>query len=274
MKTVLIGCVLWTAFSTIASAQPSQSLDSRITDVVSRMASPDWRARNQAFSEMLSIIGEGSQSGVESAGGGILAGFAARHPEQLDRVKLGFINLLKADSAVSTVPTQPSEENGEQFAEAIQIVASFDDERAIPALVGALGTGNMALQGVLRYGQKALGPVLSAFSGNGDVFMRSQAVRAGITILRTHRSPASQAQIRGLLHLAIVGPESPVRSSALFQMDILSGDEQFASALREFVPALRNMAQRDPVALQEPDGHYRYPLRDKAARLLEKLATR
>jgi hypothetical protein len=75
----------------------------------------------------------------------------------------------------------------------------------------------------------------------------------------------------GLIRAAIRDPEFLIRSAALYQIDSLNDQKQFVPALQEFVPALQDIAQRDPFMIP---GEARYPLKDRAKRLLEKIANR
>lgn len=126
----------------------------------------------------------------------------------------------------------------------------------------------MATGGVVKYGQKALGAVLAKLS-SPDPLMRSAAVGTAITILRMNSDAASQARILALIRNALRDREFLIRSAALYQIDNLHGEKQYATSLREFIPALQDMAQRDPFIVQ---GETNYPLRARAKVLLDKLA--
>ncbi|MBZ5634841.1 MAG: hypothetical protein LAO55_17100 [Acidobacteriia bacterium] len=268
MRSILWLCIAIVAIPIADFAQQSEPLDSRVTAVLARMASSDRGTRNSAFDDLVGVITEGQQLGFDPEYSSLLAAFLARNPEQADRVKLGLINLLKADNVDTTLPAgYTAEDNSEHYAAAIDLVSSLNDDRAIPALVGALGTGGMATGGVIKYGEKALGPVLSALN-NPNLLVRSAAVGTAVTILRIKNDVASQDQILGLIRTAIHDREFLIRSAALYQIDNLTDQKEFAPALQEFVPALEEMAQRDPFVLQRET---RYPLRDRAKKLLDKI---
>jgi hypothetical protein len=261
-------------------AQQAITLDGQITNALARMHSKIRDAQNAALDDMLEVAEDNRLSPDPNT----LAAFFARHPEQADRVKLGLINLLDSfngnDKTVRVEARssdkqpdrqQPDSVEGEHQILAMDLVASLDDDRGIPALIGALGTGDIARQHVLQFGQRALGPVLSAMRSSPDDFVRSGSVEVAVTILQGETDSEPQAQILEVLRFAIVNRRFSVRDTALYEIDHLLGDKQLAPALREFVPRLQNMAQQDPFVLQERGGRNRYPLRHKAKSLLEKL---
>lgn len=62
------------------------------------MTSSDLTTREAAFDDILGIIAEGQQSADQVDYPHALKAFFKRHPDQADRVKLGLINVLKADN--------------------------------------------------------------------------------------------------------------------------------------------------------------------------------
>jgi hypothetical protein len=269
MRLTLWLCIAVVAIPVTDYAQQSEPLDSRITAMLVSMASPDRGARNAAFDDLIGLITEGRQVDFDPEYSSFLAAFFARHPEQADRVKLGLIHLLEADNVDTTLPKGYSpEDNSEHYAQAIDLVSCLDDERAIPALVGAMTAGGGSCKGLLHFGQKPLGPVLNKLN-DPDPLVRSAAVGTAITILRMLNDADSQAQILSLIRTAVRDKEFLIRSAALYQIDNLSDEQPFASALQEFVPVLRDMAQRDPFTIAR---EARYPLRVRAQKLLDKLA--
>jgi len=72
--------------------------------------------------------------------------------------------------------------------------------------------GGMAKRGLLKYGAKALGPVLEQLN-NPDPFVRSAALRRGIHILRN--VPASHLRIEDIIRSSLKDSDLVVRSSAV-----------------------------------------------------------
>jgi hypothetical protein len=264
MRTPRLMIVMAATFIACYAQQPA-SLDSKITPILTRMTSKNVATRNTALDELLTVISEGRQLGYDPLYGDVLAAFLKRHPEQENRVKLGFIGLLQMGNEAfindEAPPMTYTENDSEHYAEAIGIVASLDDERTIPALVGAMTTGGMAAGGLLKYGLKVLGPVLRELD-NPNPLIRSSAVSVAIAILKRNNDPASHAQIRRLIQAAINDMEFLVRSSALRAIDDLAKTEQ-----RRFTPDLQRMTKEDPFSTT--DG--RYVLRDRSQQMLDKI---
>jgi len=255
--------------SAACHAQQPATLDSKITSTLTRMTSKDVATRNTALDDLVVLIAEGQQLGFDPVYGDVLATFLKRYPEQANRVKLGLILQMGNDAFINdkNAPGTYTEHDSEHYAQTIGMVASLDDDRAIPALVGAMTTGGMASAGVGKYGQKALGPVLSQLN-NPDPLVRSTAVSMAITILRIKNDRASQSQILGLIRTAIRDPEYVLRSSAVSAIENLSDQKQFVSALQDLMPALQDMSRHDPYLSSFAN---RYPLRERATKLLEKI---
>ncbi len=265
MRTVIWLNVCALAISPVACAQKSIPFDSRVTTVLDRLASSDLATREAAFDDILDTIAEGQQPADHIDYSHALEAFFKRHPDQADRVKLGLINVLKADNDAimgqNASPKNFTEEDSEHYAEAIDVVSSLDDERAIPALVGAISTGMMAMRGIMKYGQKALDSVLAQFDSPRQED-RSSAITVGIAILRMKNDEASRARVISIIRATITDPEFLVRSSAL---DAIEGLDD----LKQFLPALREMAEHDPFIVP---GESVYPLRVSAQELLDKIA--
>jgi len=253
--------------SVVCRAQQPAALENQIADVLARMASKEVATRNAALENLIAVIAEGHQLGFDPAYGDVLATFLKRHAAQADRVKLGLIDLLNRgnDAFVnaSPVPAIYTENDSEHYAISIEMVASLNDERAIPALVGAMTTGGMATRGLLKYGDKALGPVLGELN-NPNPLVRGSAFRTGIEILKIKNDAVSHARVLGMIRAAIVDQTSLIRDNALWAIERLAPEDQ-----GQFLAVLQEMAQGDPFFNSD-----HYPLRDRARNLLEMVAKR
>jgi hypothetical protein len=251
------------------TAQPSASLESDVSTILPRMNDHDLHTREAAFSQMMALIREGRKQATGSSHADVLSTFLYKHPEQADRIKLGLIQLLKADNAdfqdERAAPGTYAEDDTEHYAEVVNVVSSLNDERAVPALVEAMTTGGMAQQSLLKYGDKAIGPVLAQLKSSDDM-VRSSALNMGIALLEQRNDPASNAQIRELIRSSLADPSMIVRRTAVQQIGCLE-DRQ------SFVPLLREIAKTDPQklpgkALDGGDGNEFYPVRYDARRVL------
>jgi hypothetical protein len=265
MRAVILLYMCASVISPFAYAQKSGNFDGRVSHVLDRMASSDLKTREAAFDDMLDIIAEGQLRPERVDYKHALDAFFKRHPDQTDRVKLGLLDVLRADNDTFMHPDASqknfTESDSEHYAEAINVVSSLDDERAIPVLVGAISTGKMAMGGILKFGQKALDPVLAQL-GNPNPEIRSSAITVGITILRMKNDPASRSRIVEIIRTAITDQEYLARSSGLRAIEGLDDRKQF-------LPALKEMAEHDPFIVP---GETVYPLRVRAQRLIDKIS--
>ena len=169
-----------------------------------------------------------------------LSNFFARRPQQANEVKLSLIKLLKTEdntfvARTNAKPGTYTEEDGEYYAQVIDTVSSLDDERVIPALVGAITTGGMAQRGLLQYGDKALVPVLDQLK-NPDA-VRATALGMGIKLLEKHNDLASHVHITDLILSSLRDSDGVVRGHAVREIDCLADREDFLSALQQIAKA-------------------------------------
>ncbi len=164
------------------------------------------------------------------------------------------------------------EEESDYYSVLIGFVANLNDERAIPALLGAANTGGSATRGVARFGKRALDPTLvQVKSANADLAEGALWVIRDMLEFRLVSDPESHLRIKDALRSALRSSEFGVRVSAMGAIEYLDDRD-------EFVPLLKEVAEHDPVKIagQRPDdggdnGEF-YPARFDARRLLRKIA--
>jgi hypothetical protein len=261
------------ALSTQIAAQQPASLDSKVSAILARMNGSDQHKRQAAFSDMMGLMREGQNRTMESGYSETLARFFKQHPEQAERIRLGLIHLLAEENhlfieAKNPPPDSHEEDDvSEHYAELIDVVSSLHDERAMPALTGAITTGGMAQRGLLEYGDKALVPVVEKLK-SPDALVRASALGMAIALLQKHDDAASLTRIRELLRSSLGDSGSVVRRKAVWEIDCLD-DRQ------DFVPLLQEIAKTDPLVLPADgpaddggDGDKFYPVRFDARRVL------
>jgi hypothetical protein len=143
----------------------------------------------------------------------------------------------------------------------------MNDERAIPALVGAMPYGSDATGALLRFGNKAVGPILDQLKSR-NALLRISALRMAISMEGRNES-VSPPRIRGMLQSALAAPVAVVRSAAVNEIACLD-DRQ------DFVPVLEKLAKTDPVHYKGReddgvDGDQFYPVRFDARRALREI---
>lgn len=240
------------------------SKEARISAGLAGIQDSHLSKREAAFHRLMQIISEEDSKAWEADRTDALTKFFARHPEQSDRIKLGLIRLLTAENKLFLfgVPGSRTEDDGDYYAEVIDTVSSLTDERAIPALVG---TGGDAVKGLLKYGNKAIVPVLERLKSS-DPTVRGAALSTGTELLRASSDPGAHERLKELLRSSLLDPFFPNRSVAVREVGCLEDRE-------EFVPAIRQIAKTDPAklpgkALDGGDGEEFYPVRSDARRVL------
>lgn len=241
----------------LPSLLPAQvtNVHASVTKALDGMNAPTWTLREKAFRDMPDLIDVSEISAREA-----------------DRLKVGVISLLNTENAAEeefkrSGTTFSTEEHSEYYASLIIAVANLHDERAIPALVGAINTGGIAMRGVARFGDKAIDPLLSLLNTGPDPksLTRSSALFAirDMLWMRVPITDASHARIKRALESALKDPEFGVRWAAISAIEYMN-DRQ------DFVPALKDIAAHDPGEIT-PAEHY--TLRRPAEQLLRKIAS-
>jgi hypothetical protein len=240
----------------LATSQTSTSTQPDTSAVLSPMQSPTWGERSNAFSDAADVLSSQKLTAAEK-----------------DRIRLGIIQLLATENndKESIADEGESENRSEYRAALIDYVRHMNDERAIPALLGAAMSGGMAIRGVARFGKKALGPTLAQANGKDpDLAEGAFYVIQKMLEMRTVNDPDSHARIKSALRSAIESQAPGIREAAIFAIEYLDDRE-------EFVPLLKEVAEHDPYKIpNQPKwdgtvGDY-YILREHAAKLLAKIA--
>ena len=245
------------------SAQQTGGTDS-VASILGRMKGEKWVQRQNAFGRATDLLSASQTS-----------------PADADRLRLGIIQLLERENSgglkePDDVPPANytegyGEDKSEYYASLIGFVGYMDDERAIPALLGAATTGEMATRAVARFGKHALNPTLTQARGR-DPHLAAGALSVVRDMLEFGlvTDQESLFQIKKALVSALRSPEFEVRLGAMSAIEYMDDRD-------EFVPMLKEIAEHDPVRLPgRPDdggdnGKF-YPARLHARRLLEKIA--
>ncbi len=245
-------------------AQQTTGPHPTVSGVMQGMKSPKWGQRSEAFGEAAELLASSDTS-----------------PKDADPLRLGIIQLLvhenngglkePDDVKAEDYGEGYGEDKAEYYAGLIEVVASFNDERAIPALLGAAGSGGMATRTVARFGKDALAPTLAQVkSEDPDSASGALFVILDMLEFRLVSDPESHLRIKNALRLALASPEYRVRENAMRPIEYLD-DKQ------DFVPILKDIAERDPY--KSPynlggggNGEDQYSVRRAARLLLSKIA--
>lgn len=274
MRVALFAAALLAAFQ--LPAQQATPTSPTVSRLLQGMKGPKWAQRADAFGKATELLASPGTSSKDA-----------------NRLRLGIIQLLVHENNGGLDDTGDQTEQGsangadvaetdeggegdqesEYYAELIGFVGSMDDERAIPALLGASTTGGMATRAVARFGKKALGPTLAQALGQdphlaeGALFVVRDMLEFGLVT-----DSDSHQRIKNTLRSALASRGEGVREIAVAVVEYFPGRE-------EFVPALQDLAQRDPYQLvgRADDGQDNgkiYPVRRAARILLQQIAKR
>ncbi len=265
MRIAMVTTLLLFGITGLVVAQQATTGQTDVPRVLTRMSSSKWSERSEAYDDAATMLASGKHAQGDA-----------------DSLRVGLIQLLarenKATRAFAKQQVAGEDANDESieayeeyYAGLVGFVAELGDERAIPALLGAAGTGGMATRGVARFGKKALGAVLEQVASK-DPRPADDALFVILEMLRMHTvsDPDSHSRIKSALRSALVSDDAGVRESAIYAIEYLDDRD-------EFVPVLKYMADHDPGKLAgQPKedgtvGDY-YFVREDAAKLLRKIA--
>jgi hypothetical protein len=229
MRSSLLLFIVGLVLPAVILAQAAPSGTDQLSSILVRMRDRDLHAHLTAFYDLLNYASSEAAHGTQPRGpSDILNGFLSRHPDKADQVKLALIELLKEEnhSFIETKNPPPDSHDeddvGEYYAALVDTVSSLNDERAIPAVVGAMTTGGMAERGVLKYGDKALEPVMEQFKSS-DALVRASALEMATAILEEKNVPAAHALVLNLLRVSLKDPGAVVRTQAVWEIGLLGG---------------------------------------------------
>ena len=264
MRAIFLALTIWAAVIQL-TAQQARTVPT-VSQMSEGMKSSRWIERNKAFEQASEALASGELSSNGS--------------NDSERLKLGIIQLLITEDALANVPDDEAvkrsakmakgeveTEDEEYYPSLVGFVADMNDEHAIPALVGAMPYSSDAAGALLRFGDKAVGPILDQLKSR-NALLRTSALEMAIT-MEGQDERVSPARIREMLQSALSDPDTVVRGHAVEEIACL-GDRQ------DFVPALEKLAKTDPVhykgrADDGVDGDQFYPVRFYTRRALQEI---
>jgi len=257
-------------FFPVAIAQQPPSLDSKISAILVRMKGKNLLVREKAYDDLMEVLASEREHAPAGTSANVFSNLASQHPDQSDRVRLALIQLLEWENELFISPkdvehSHYTERDSEHYADLITTVSIMYDERAIPALVGAMTTGGIATRGLLYFGDKALDPITEQLK-SPNTLVRSSALALSISLLEDRKDPASHKRAMDLIRLYLNDSDAVVRNEAV-------RDVECVGERREFVSALEQIAKTDSFklpgkALDGGDGEEFYPVRYSARRVL------
>lgn len=175
MRAALFSFTAWISVIQLTAQQASAV--SPVSHMLEGMKSSTWTERSKAFDHASEALTSGKLGSTDT-----------------DRLKLGIIQLLIAENALANIPDDEASkwsakrargeveiEGEEYYPSLVGFVADMNDERAIPALVGAMPYGSDATAALLRFGNKTVEPILDQLKSR-NALLRTSALRMVISM--------------------------------------------------------------------------------------------
>ncbi len=231
-----------------------------------------WELRKKAFYELLGELGYQAYQAGEK-----LEALFAANPGREEEIRLGLMGLLKKENAYlehqyktefRVTGKTLTEDFGVYHGDLIGTVKALNDHRAAEAFVGAMGTGGMAVDGILEAGPAVLDAVMER-SRDADEVIRTPAIATLGAILtpsvRGRFDSAAQHRIRERVLEAADDASTAVRQTVARILVVIPDEETIA--------ILRRMADEDPGVLrgQGENGADLYPVQQQAAESLQQI---
>jgi hypothetical protein len=253
-----VRCLAFAAL--LARALPGQMLP------LDRLRSPVDSVRAQAFYKILNLANPNNNSPSLRPRSAGLARFARSHPELVPALA----SLLELENIRVQSPSL-GEEYSNYYGDLIGCVAALRDARAATGLLGAIATGNMAIQGLAALGDVVVPGVIRASRAQGEtnVVTRDAAVFTigemvhGVNGARLSNS--ATAAVREALFPALRDEDPMVRLTALDAIVVFHDD-----SVRT---AVDRLSRSDPFT-KTSAGRSTYPIREKAASYLATMPPR
>jgi hypothetical protein len=255
-SAILLGTVLCAAPA--AAANSPVKLDAALQ----RLESADPNLRASALYDLFTL---GDWQGQAPRG---VASLFRAYPNQTDRIKTALITALERQGeyvlSAKRQQLSVSESDSEVWANLVWVVASLRDPRAIKGLLGAITTGGMATGGLADLGPLAVDAVVERMM-DGDAEVRASAVQVlggfltRLEMARSNKAAEEKAMAAVLSALDDAGPG--VRQAAVGALLGRLDDAEVASRLA-------TLATSDLEVALDREGKLRFPLREKALRVL------
>jgi HEAT repeat protein len=251
MKTRIAGLIFL-----LATAVDAGALAVNLAAAVQKLQSASLADRMQAFYQLT--------GGPEVRAGRVpdRERLAAAWGHNAEAAKTALVRALAVENETAKKPFD--DRFSTYYGDLIAVIAALRDERALPALLGALTTGALAQDGVAEIGLPALGPLLDRLHA-GSHRERQAAVRTlGRLYEKVGNGPAT-AERRNEIRMAILAAARDanplVRWAAADALGNIKGAD-------DVVSVLTNLSEHDDYWYLGLDGQRVYPVRLAAKRAL------
>ncbi len=261
---VLAGCLLLQVLGRAAiSNSTANAQDDRIDGFLAACASDSESARSAAFYGLLSLGSPDRKHHGDNASSEFSS--LIQSSSRPDQIRNGLVQLLQRENRVvqqaKTNHTRLSEGFLSYYGDLIQVVSAITEPSAIPALVGAIGTGNMATSALARFGATAIPAMCSLFASEDPELKEGALYTVSKLDWRSVQMdhPEDAKRIAGSVLRAAEDAHPYVRMAAVPAMKNIN------------IPAvnrkLKTMSRNDPYRAPYLKG-MRFPVREAAAKAL------
>ncbi len=235
----------------LAGFPSGKLLGQALSAALSQLQSGDYYVRKEGFYQILHAANVGAPSNPSLRPRcERLATYTIEHPE----TRVALIAVLERENMPDTAKGMLSEDP--YYGDLIGCVAAFKDPRAANALIGAVETGWMAMDGLVALGQDAVPPLLAKLHSRDWEMARSSAASVlGLIAARSRQMPVDTTAIEAGLIKALSDQSMYVRLSSV---EALS---QFSN--QRVRSAITSLAHTDP-AVTIRRGKRTYPVRAAA----------
>jgi len=190
-----------------------------------------------------------------------------RVPGRVNDLETSFIKTLNIENdyvrRANRTNGTLTEEYSNYYGDLISAVSVVRDERSISALVGAIGTGNMATGALASIGSPAVDVVITSLRDPDKRNRQGAAITLGKMIgpeSRVREDAPSVRKIKHALETALSDPNANVRISTIDSLALLRDDD----VIRD----LETISRRDPYKITRGAGQAFYPVREAARKAL------
>lgn len=252
--------------------------DDQIENLLKQMEDSQWNIRKNAFYKLLES-GFGSEfRGRTAQIPDALSNLLRKHPANADKINLTLIRLLETENNLVQEQNGKFELTGQVLTEdytnyhgdLIATVAGLKDARAVTALMGAINTGNLAINGLADLAPFSIDIVAEKANSDHMLTKNSATITlskmlepANINRLESY-IPGSREKIKNLLLRKAQDADFNVRLSAIGGLAKL----QDADAIK----VLQEVSQNDSYQIVK-GGTTSYPVREAAKNHLNRIQT-
>ncbi len=164
--------------------------------------------------------------------------------------------------------TAAGEALSEYHASLIQVAKSSNRDAMIAPLAGAIASGNMAIQAVIRFGDRALPEIfrIARERQEPDPFKTAGAIRA-LQLMKEERGmalpPSALASIVDIVRERLTGKQHPAVITAAFGLAVATGDASLRARVQRLADSrdeLRGMSVSDDASAKQVQGAARRAL--------------